>query len=66
MHGRKFAVAIVDRGNVESVACRRLSLGEAAAFARSYNRVKDRRTAIVVRHPIRLATSQANSRSRVS
>lgn len=66
MHGRKFAVAVVCCGKLESVACRRLSIGEASAFARSYNCVKDRRTAIVVPHPIRLATSHANARSRVS
>lgn len=63
---RRYAVVLLEAGRVLSFPRRRLSFQEASAFARTYNRLGEERTAIVVCHPISRAISQARARSRAS
>lgn len=60
----RFAVGIVAHSMILSFPRTRLTLREASAFARAYNRVTEERIAVVMRHPISRAISIARARSR--
>lgn len=61
---RSYAVGIVANSTFLFFPCRHVSRREAEAYARSYNRITCERFAVVLRHPISRAISQARSKSR--
>ncbi len=66
MDTRDYAVLLAVKGRITKTLRRRLSLSEAVAFARSYNRIDDDHLALLVRHPISRAISKARPKSRSS
>jgi len=66
MSSSRYAVAIVVSARITSIVERHVSLREAVAFVASYNRFTPDRQAVVLRHPISRAISQAKAKSRSS
>lgn len=56
---RQYAIGVFRNSTVTDVAARHLTLREAIAFAKAYNRVADSRFAVVMRHPIARAIRPA-------
>jgi len=63
---RNFAVGIVVSHRITSIVERRVSIREAVAFTRSYNRFDPDRQAVILVYPISRAISQAKIKSRSS
>ena len=63
---RKYAIGVVVAGRITSIIEEHVSIREAVAFARSYNRFDDDRQAVILRYPISRAIRQARAKSRSS
>jgi len=63
---RNYAVGIIVSGRITAIVERHVSIREAVAFCRAYNRLDDDRQAVILTYPISRAISQAKAKSRSS
>lgn len=62
-HPRVWAVCIVRQSVILKTPKKHLTLNEAKAFTKAYNRITDDRVAVVVRHPLQRALAARTSRT---